>query len=154
MNIRRNFTSDIPGLFPIRYLTRFGTEQASVAVELHIYFWQCVFGSNVGHETRYLLTDICCSLPGNFGVLFRLGYNRFLPNTFQFSVHPSSYHLALYNLRRWQRHIREFHRIFCKFQSLTIVEASCAGTRHGWCVLQKDTMRNHGHFTGTEVQAK
>jgi hypothetical protein len=67
---------------------------------LHWSSWHTIYGGSPA-----ILTYIFCvfpqSLQANVCVVLKLGYDWFLPHPFQFIIHWSSYHSALWNLSYW-----------------------------------------------------
>jgi hypothetical protein len=58
-----------------------------------------VLGSNFGRVTVYpdLSFSLFSLVPGNRRIVPRLGFNRFLPNPFQFIIRLSSYYMTPYS---------------------------------------------------------
>jgi hypothetical protein len=59
--------------------------------------------SNHGRETGYPNCGSSQTLQANFGLAFRLSYDRFLPNTPRFIMEQSLYNSALYGLGKLPR---------------------------------------------------
>jgi hypothetical protein len=71
------------------------TEEFRVSVKLPTKIGE-VFGSNSSLDSGYPVLPP--ALQANVGIVARLGHDCFLPDIFQFIIHPSFYHQDLCNL--------------------------------------------------------